>query len=268
MPPDVISPLLDAPVVTITEAVNTSCEVEANPPARLLWSVDGVTRAMGTPLRPGAAVRCLAENPLGVASAENTEMRLLGLEQKLGQLEERTRTGGRLLGDIASGQEQIRDMEQATEQMEKRISVLENKVVKNMPTMDKEERLLKGRTDLIEMLESRIEVIDEFQRRHIGGNKGQCASSLVRMADFLHQEIHRINAKISELNVQMGKLDDKVAAMSKEADIPIIEIKKFLDHSKVMSSVQASSSASSGSQEDHHGLFFSILIFVFKVASI
>ena len=268
MPPDVISPLLDAPVVTITEAVNTSCEVEANPPARLLWSVDGVTRAMGTPLRPGAAVRCLAENPLGVASAENTEMRLRGLEQKMGQLEERTRTGGRLLGDIASGQEQIRDMEQATEQMEKRISVLEKKVVKNIPTMDKEERLLKGRTDLIEMLESRIEVIDEFQRRHIGGHKDQCASSLARMADILHKEIHRINAKISDLDVQMGKLNDKVAAMSKETDIPIIEIKKFLDHSKVMSSVQASSSASSGSQEDHHGLFFSILMFVYKVALI
>ena len=266
MPPDVTSqPPLDPPVVTLTEAVNTSCEVEANPPARLLWSVDGVTRAMGTPLRPGASVRCLAENTLGVASAENTEMRLQGLEQRMGQLEERTRTGGRLLGDIARGHEQIRDMEQATDQLEKRINVLEN-----VPVRDKEEWLLKDRTELIEMLESRIEVIDEFQRRHIGGQKGQCDSSLARMAEFVKKDIHKINAKISELDVQMGKLDDKVAAMRKEADSPIIEITKCLDNSKVTSvtSVKASSSASSGSQEDHHGLFFSILMFVFKVALI
>ena len=72
-------------------------------------------RAMlGTPLRPGAAVRCLAENPLGVATAENTEMRIRGLEQRLGHLEERTRTGLRLLKDIYSGQEQIRDMAEAS----------------------------------------------------------------------------------------------------------------------------------------------------------
>ena len=73
---------------------------------------------MGPQTRPGAAVRCLAENPLGVATAENTEMRIRGLEQRLGQLEERARTGARLLEDIGSGQQQIRDMVEATEQLE------------------------------------------------------------------------------------------------------------------------------------------------------
>ena len=221
---------------------------------------------LGTQLRPGAAVRCLAENPLGVATAENTEMRIRGLEQRLGKLEERMRTGARLMEDISSGQEQIRDMEEATEQLEQRIIDLEE----NMPVLDREEEgLLKGRNELIKMLESRIEVIEEFQRRHIGSNiEGQCDSTLAKMADFLQTEILLINSKLSELNDQVMKLDDKVADMGKEPDIPIIDIKKFLGHSKGTSSVQAASSTSSGSQEDLNGLFFSILIFVFNVALI
>ena len=263
-----VSPLLDPPEVTLTETVNTSCEVEANPPAKLLWSVDGVTRPMMgiTQLRPGAAVRCLAENPLGVATAENTEMRIRGLEQRLGQLEERVRTGARLLEDISNGQEQIRDIAEATEKLKRRISDLEE----NMTAMDKEEEgLLKGRTELIKMLESRIEVIEEFQRRHIGSNiEGQCDSSLAKMADFLQTETLLINSKLSELDAQVMKLHDKVADMDKEPDIPIIDIKKFLGHSKGTISVQAASSTSSGSQKDHHGLFFSMLIFVLNVALI
>ena len=221
---------------------------------------------LGTQTRPGAAVRCLAENPLGVATAENTEMRIRGLEQRLGQLEERVRTGARLMEDISSGQQQIRDMEEATEQLEQRIINLEE----NMPVLDREEEgLLKGRNELIKMLESRIEVIEEFQRRHIGSNiEGQCDSTLAKMADFLQTEILLINSKLSELNDQVMKLDDKVADMGKEPDIPIIDIKKFLGHSKGTSSVQAASSTSSGSQEDLNGLFFSILIFVFNVALI
>ena len=221
---------------------------------------------LDTPLRPGAAVCCLAENPLGVATAENTEMRLRGLEQRLGQLEERVRTGAKLLEDISNCQEQIRDMGEATEKLERRISDLEE----NLTAMDKEEEgLLKGRTELIKMLESRIEVIEEFHRRHIGSNiEGQCDSSLAKMADFLQTETLLINSKLSELDVLVMKLNDKVADMGKEPDIPIIDIKKFLDHSKVATSNVQAASSTSGYQEDHHGLFFTISIFVFNVALI
>ena len=118
---------------------------------------------------------------------------------------------------------------------------------------------MKARTDLIIMLESRIEDIQEFQRTHTASH-----GALSKMADILRQDIRRINAKISEL-------DDKVAGiitdMSEEADIPVIEINKFLDHSRVTSSLQTPSPTSSSSQLDNQaGFFFSSFVLVLGVA--
>ena len=42
----------DPPDVTLSAATNMSCEVEANPPARVLWSVDGLT-VTPPQVRPG-----------------------------------------------------------------------------------------------------------------------------------------------------------------------------------------------------------------------
>ena len=235
---------LDPPVVTLREAVNMSCEVEANPPARVLWSVDGVTMTGAGPVtRAGAAVRCLAENPLGVASAENTEMRLRGLEQRLGKLEEE-RSGGQLPGW----------------RLEQRINHVEEKITASILSRDKEARAMKARTELISMLESRIEVIHEFQRTHIGSH-----GTLSKMTDILQQDIRRINAKITELDEKVAGM---ITDMSEEADIPVIEINKFLGHSRVTSSLQSPSPASSSSQQDNHGLFFTFCVLVFGVTLI
>ena len=254
-------------MVTLREAVDLSCEVDANPPARLLWSVDGVTSA-GTEARSvnraGAAVRCLAENTLGVATAENTEMRIRGLEQRLGDLEEKTEAGGRLLGDLASCCSQMGQHERVKDQQQlgQRITHLEEKLSDSLANM----RAMKAMAELINMLESRIEDIHEFQRTHMEGHKGKFKSTLSNMADILKQDIHRINAKISELDGQVTQLDEKVDGMindmTEEADIPVIEINRFLDHSRVTSSLQSPSSASSGSRVDIQALFISILVFM------
>lgn len=244
-----------------------SCEVDANPPARLLWSVDGVTSA-GTEARSvnraGAAVRCLAENTLGAATAENTEMRIRGLEQRLGDLEEKTEAGGRLLGDLTSCCSQMGQHEQVTDQQQlgQRITHLEEKLSDSLANM----RAMKAMAELINMLESRMEDIHEFQRTHMEGHKGIFESTLSNMADILKQDIHRINAKISELDGQVTQLDEKVDGMINdmrgEADIPVIEINRFLDHSRVTSSLQSPASASSGSRVDIQGFFILILVFM------
>ena len=251
-------------MVTLREAVDLSCEVEANPPARLLWSVDGVTRAeeeARSVIRAGAAVRCLAENSLGVATAENTEMRLRGLEQRMEDLEQKAEAGGLMLGDLASCCTQMGHSERVTDQQQlgQRISHLEEKLTESLANMS----AMKAMAELINMLESRIEDIHEFQRTHIEGHRGQFESKLSNIADILRQDIHRINAKISELDGQVTQLDEKVDGMitdmREEADIPVIEINRFLDHSRVTSSLQSPSLASSGSRVDIPGLFISIL---------
>ena len=254
-------------MVTLREAVDLSCEVDANPPARLLWSVDGVTSA-GTEARSvnraGAAVRCLAENTLGAATAENTEMRIRGLEQRLGDLEEKTEAGGRLLGDLTSCCSQMGQHEQVTDQQQlgQRITHLEEKLSESLANM----KAMRAMAELVNMLESRMEDIHEFQRTHMEGHKGIFESTLSNMADILKQDIHRINAKISELDGQVTQLDEKVDGMINdmrgEADIPVIEINRFLDHSRVTSSLQSPASASSGSRVDIQGFFILILVFM------
>ena len=252
-------------MVTLREAVDLSCEVEANPPARLLWSVDGVTRAeeeARSVIRAGAAVRCLAENTLGVDTAENTEMRLRGLEQRMEDLEQKAEAWGLMLGDLASCCTQMGHSERVTDQQRlgQRISHLEEKLTESLANMS----AMKAMAELINMLESRIEDIHEFQRTHIEGHKGQFESTLSNIADILQQDIHRINAKISELDGQVTQLDEKVDGMitdmREEADIPVIEINRFLDHSRVTSSLQSPSPASSGSRVDTPGLFISISV--------
>ena len=226
-----------------------SCEVEANPPATVLWSVDGVTMEGAGPVtRAGAAVRCLAENTLGVASAENSEMRLRGLERRLGRLEQEERSGGGVSCCAQMGW-----------RLEQRINTVEEKIKESILSRDKEARTMKARTDLIIILESRIEDIQEFQRTHIASH-----GALSKMADILRQDIRRINAKISELD---DKVAGMIADMSEEADIPVIEINKFLDHSRVTSSLQSPSPASSSSQQDNQaGVFFSCFVLVLGVA--
>ena len=234
-------------MVTLTEAVNMSCEVEANPPATVLWSVDGVTmEGLGPVTRAGAAVRCLAENILGVASAENTEMRIRGLERRLRRLEQGERSGASCCPQMGW-------------RLEQRINQVEEKIKESILSRDKETRTMKARTDLIIMLESRIDDIQEFQRTHKASH-----GALSKMADILRQDIRRINAKISELD---DKVVGMITDMSEEADIPVIEINKFLDHSRVTSSLQTPSPASSSSQLDNQaGFFFSCFVLVLGVA--
>ena len=254
-------------MVTLREAVDLSCEVEANPPARLLWSVDGVTRAeeeARSVIRAGAAVRCLAENSLGVATAENTEMRLRGLEQRMEDLEQKAEAWGLMLGDLASCCTQMGQPEQVTDQQQlgQRISHLEEKLTESLANMS----AMKAMAELINRLESRIKDIHEFQRTHTEGHKGQfeSESELSNVADLLKQDIRRINTKISELDGRVTQLDEKVDGMitdmREEADIPVIEINRFLDHSRVTSSLQSPSPASSGSRVDIQGLFISISV--------
>ena len=233
-------------MVTLREAVDLSCEVEANPPARLLWSVDGVTRAEAearSVIRAGAAVRCLAENPLGVATAENTEMRLRGLERRVGELRERARTGEERLGELAGTCAEISHLETVKEQLEEKIEDMEKKARKSIRE-EREEWAQKIRTDLIKILEEK----------------------LVLTAGYLKQDIDETKAKVSYIDARIVKMDEKVAEIGEAATIPEIEINKFLDHSRATSSLPKYSSRSAASQKDHQGLVLCILVFILKVA--
>ena len=209
-----------------------------------------VTRLTGA--RPGAEVRCLAENTLGVATAENELSRVGGLELRMAEMERRMRADGDLLNKIAISYLQSGDLEVTRKRLKERIRALEDKVGKsqdhsivnnhgkmksmNNSRLENVERASNGRDDLIKILESKIEVIDKFQRTHFVGHQSNCESKLSKIADNVQEKIHHLKSKISHLNAQFISLEKEVYRM-KEDEISMIEINKLLGHTRVSSSL-------------------------------